>query len=58
MPDNIKLTGPSMEERIANRLKNSGDGAKPDVSVKKGDSPSRTFTNIHHNPNLGLKEKR
>jgi hypothetical protein len=47
-----------MEERIANRLKNSGDGAKPDVSVKKGDSPSRTFTNIHHNPNLGSKEKR
>jgi hypothetical protein len=50
VPD-IKLTGPSMEERIANRLKNSGEGATPDVSVQKGEGPLRTHTNIHHSPN-------
>jgi hypothetical protein len=46
-----KLTGPSMEERIANKLKNSGEGANPDVSVQKGEGPLRTHTNIHHSPN-------
>ena len=56
MPDNIKLTGPSMEQRIANRLKNSGEGAMPDVSVKKGESPQRVFHNIHYTPNSSSKE--
>jgi hypothetical protein len=44
----IKLTGPSMEERISNRLKNSGEGANPDISVQKGTGPTRTHHNIHH----------
>lgn len=47
MPE-IKLTGPSMEQRIHDRLRNSGAGAKPDVSVQKGEGPTRTHTNIHH----------
>jgi hypothetical protein len=45
-----KLTGPSMEERISNRLKNSGEGARPDVHVQRGEGPTRTHTNIHHSP--------
>jgi hypothetical protein len=44
----IKLTGPSMEQRVANRLRNSGAGANPNVTVQKGDGPTRTHTNIHH----------
>jgi hypothetical protein len=47
-----KLNGPSMQERIANRLKNSGEGAKPHVTVKQGENPQRTFHNIHYSPNL------
>jgi hypothetical protein len=39
----IKLKSPSMEERIANRLCNSGEGANPDTTVKKGESPNRVF---------------
>ena len=50
-----KLTGPPAcsEERIANKLKNSGEGAgtTPDASVQKGEGPLRTHTNIHHSPN-------
>ena len=38
----------SMEARITNRLRNSGDTAHADVVVQKGSSPNRTFTNIHH----------
>jgi hypothetical protein len=47
MPD-IKLTGKPMDQRISDRLKSSGSGAKPDVMVKKGDGPTRTITHIHH----------
>jgi hypothetical protein len=46
-----KLTGPSMEERIANRLKNSGEGLHADHVVRKGDGPTRTFHNIVNTPN-------
>jgi hypothetical protein len=42
-----KLSGPSMAERIANRMKNSGEGANPDISVTKGTGPTRTHHNIH-----------
>jgi hypothetical protein len=35
------------EERIARRLQNSGAGAKPDCVVQTGESPTRTFHNIH-----------
>jgi hypothetical protein len=38
----------SMEQRVTNRLKPSGDTANADVVVKKGDSPNRTITSIHH----------
>jgi hypothetical protein len=38
----------SMEQRITNRLRNSGDTKNADVVVQKGDSPSRTCTNVHH----------
>lgn len=41
--------GGTPEARVASRLRNSGAGAdvKPDHTVQKGDSPLRTFTNIH-----------
>jgi hypothetical protein len=46
----VKLKGPSMEERIADRLKNSGVGmgTQPDKTIQKGDSPNRLFHNAHH----------
>jgi hypothetical protein len=49
MLDNVKLSGPSMQDRIHNRLRNSGEGkdVKPDVSVQKGTGPTRTHTNLH-----------
>ena len=53
MPSEIKLNGPSMEQRIANCQKNSGAGANPDVTVQKGDLPVRTFHNIHHSGSVG-----
>ena len=37
----------SMAERISKRLRNSGEGANPDVTVTKGSSPTRTHHNIH-----------
>ena len=42
------LTGKSMEERIKDRQRNSGEGAKPNTIVKTGDSDRRTFHNIHN----------
>jgi hypothetical protein len=47
MPE-IKLTGPSMEQRIAARLRNSGEGANPNVHTVHGTGPTRTHTNIHN----------
>jgi hypothetical protein len=38
----------SMAERVNKRLRNSGEGANPDVTVTRGSSPNRTITNIHH----------
>jgi hypothetical protein len=40
--------GNTPEARIANRLRNSGAGAKPNTSVQKGEGPTRTFHNIHN----------
>jgi hypothetical protein len=61
MPE-TKLTGKPLEQRIADRLKNSGAGANPHVTVKQGENPQRTFHNIHYSPNLdrngGKEEKR
>lgn len=50
MPSDIKLSGPPMEQRVHDRLRNSGEGkdVKPNVSVQKGTGPTRTHTNIHH----------
>ena len=44
----VKHSGKSMEQRVADRLKNSGDTAHADVSVVHGTGPTRTHTNIHH----------
>jgi hypothetical protein len=44
----VKLTGKSMEQRIADRLKNSGDTAHADHSVVHGTGPTRTHTNLHY----------
>jgi hypothetical protein len=43
-----KLSGKSMDQRIADRLKNSGDTAHADHSVVHGTGPTRTHTQIHH----------
>ena len=43
-----RLSGKSMEQRITDRLKNSGDAKNADVVVQKGEGPTRAFTNIHH----------
>jgi hypothetical protein len=43
----VKLTGKPLAERIADRLKNSGDTAHADVSVVHGTGPTRTHTNVH-----------
>jgi hypothetical protein len=53
MASEIKLTGPSMEQRLADRLRNSGSGANPDVSVKQGEGGQRVHTNIHHSGSVG-----
>jgi hypothetical protein len=53
MPSEIKLNGPSMEARIAKRLLNSGEGAKPDAHTKTGDGPTRVHHNLHHSGSVG-----
>ena len=51
MADNIKLNPQhgSMEQRITNRLRNSGEGAgnPGHTVVTKGTGPTRTHTNLH-----------
>jgi hypothetical protein len=37
----------SMTQRIADRLKNSGEGAMPDEHTVHGSGPTRTHTNLH-----------
>jgi hypothetical protein len=51
-------TNKSMEQRVKDRLANSGSGANPHVSVKTGEGAQRCHTNIHYSPNLdrGSKE--
>jgi hypothetical protein len=43
----VKHSGKSMEQRIADRLKNSGD-PRADHHAVHGTGPTRTHTNIHH----------
>jgi hypothetical protein len=38
----------SMSQRIADRLRNSGEGAMPDEHTVHGSGPTRTHTNVHH----------
>jgi hypothetical protein len=70
MPGEVKYdrshpAGGTPEARIASRLANSGSGKganpiTPDVIVQKGNSPQRTFTNLHvnsHNKTSPGKEK-
>jgi hypothetical protein len=45
-----RLTGPGMGQRIADRLRNSGDPSA-DTVVQKGTGPLRTFHNIHNSRN-------
>jgi hypothetical protein len=48
MAHEVKLTGKSMEQRVADRLKTSGDTANADHSVVHGTGPTRTHTHIFH----------
>jgi hypothetical protein len=43
----VRHSGKSMEQRIADRLKNSGD-PRADHHAVQGTGPTRTHTNIHH----------
>lgn len=47
MPD-IRYRGPSPEQRIADRKKNSGGDLKADVHTVHGTGPLRTHTNVFH----------
>ncbi len=42
----VKLSGKPLEQRIADRLRNSG-GENADVKTKHGDGPTRVFHNLH-----------
>jgi hypothetical protein len=41
----VKLSGKSNEQRIADRLKGSSTA---DTIAKHGDGPTRTITSVHH----------
>jgi hypothetical protein len=47
----VKHSGKSMAQRIADRLKNSGDAAHADHHAVHGTGPERAHTNIHHSRN-------
>lgn len=49
----VKLTGKSMEQRIADRLKNSGGDLPPDHHTVHGTGPTRTHTNLHSSGSQG-----
>ena len=38
----------STEQKIADRLRNSGDGSNPNVHTVHGTGPTRVHHNIHH----------
>jgi hypothetical protein len=44
----IKHSGKSMEQRVADRLKSSGDVGHADVHAVHGTGPTRAHTHIHH----------
>jgi hypothetical protein len=47
----VKLTGKPLDQRIADRLRSSGEATNPDVRTQQGDGPTRVHTHIHHSPN-------
>jgi hypothetical protein len=47
----IKHSGKSMDQRVADRLRNSGDVAHADHHAAHGTGPERAHTNIHNTPN-------
>jgi hypothetical protein len=47
----VKHSGKSMEQRIADRLKPSGDIAHADVHAVHGTGPTRAHTEVHHSRN-------
>ena len=51
MPQEVKYRGPTEAERIAARLRNSGDHRHADTVDQRGSSPLRHFTNVHHSYN-------
>jgi hypothetical protein len=44
----LRLKGKSMDQRFADRLRNSGDTAHADHHDVHGTGPTRTHTQIHH----------
>ena len=38
----------STEQKIADRLRNSGEGSNPNVHTVHGEGPTRVHHNIHH----------
>jgi len=44
----VKHSGKSMEQRVADRLKTSGDVAHADVHAVHGTGPTRAHNHIHH----------
>lgn len=40
--------GGTPEQRVSNRLRNSGETKEADHVIQRGDGPTRTFTNIHN----------
>jgi hypothetical protein len=59
MAHDVRLTSDkgSMEKRVSDRLRNSGEGLGADHHVVKGTGPTRTHTNIHHGSTQHMKQK-
>ena len=55
MSDNVKLTSTEgeMKQRLDKRLRNSGEGAGANATVKHGEGARRMYHNIHNSPSQG-----
>ena len=49
----VKLTGKSMEERIRDRLRDSGAGIGATHTVKIGEGPTRVNHHVHVHGSMG-----
>jgi hypothetical protein len=47
----VRHSGKSMQQRIADRLKPSNDLANADIHTAHGTGPTRAHTTIHHSAN-------